>query len=433
MSKKQICTYFCLTFLMILADQALAQSSSLELVSSTPMPGTVRDVIVNDGIAYVANGIGVHAFDVSNPADPVDLGYCVTPGQALELYLEMPWLYVADGDSGVTILNAASLEIVSTVKTKDRAVDIVERDDYLFVADSDSILAIIDISVIDNPVYICCSQYHWTLLPGVSVEMGHPNQEYAFLAGCDAEGYCFIYSFELLDMDNILPVSPGPPTFGRVHELDYMGEWYLAAAEGTAQTFIIDISDPFLPINIALYGDPTETHNVIGIYFDPSVTLPGLRFYTAIGEMGIQEVYEQNVTAFDTPGFAYDLHIDGSYIFVADSSALLILHTDLLSIEDHEYSSLATLPILRQNYPNPFNPTTTIRYEIPVSGHVGLRVYNTAGQLVRTLVDHEESPGFKSAQWDGRNDHGEPVASGLYFYRLETGDYQQTRRMLLLK
>ncbi|OQY29494.1 MAG: hypothetical protein B6244_03715 [Candidatus Cloacimonetes bacterium 4572_55] len=88
---------------------------------------------------------------------------------------------------------------------------------------------------------------------------------------------------------------------------------------------------------------------------------------------------------------------------------------------------------LDQNYPNPFNPMTTIRYQLPLAGHVDLKVYNTAGQLVRTLADHEESAGFKSVQWDGRNDHGAQVASGLYFYRLETEDYQQTRRMLLLK
>lgn len=89
--------------------------------------------------------------------------------------------------------------------------------------------------------------------------------------------------------------------------------------------------------------------------------------------------------------------------------------------------------ILHQNFPNPFNPTTTIAYTVETHGHVSLRIYNTSGQLVHTLIDRNEKPGEKSVQWDGRNNHGEQVASGLYFYRLETEDYQQTRRMLLLK
>ncbi|OQY27342.1 MAG: hypothetical protein B6244_10795 [Candidatus Cloacimonetes bacterium 4572_55] len=89
--------------------------------------------------------------------------------------------------------------------------------------------------------------------------------------------------------------------------------------------------------------------------------------------------------------------------------------------------------ILEQNSPNPFNPITTIRYQLPQATHVKLEIFNTAGQLIRSLADHEESAGFKSVQWDGQNDHGAQVVSGLYFYRLETGDYEQTRRMLLLK
>ncbi|OQY25906.1 MAG: hypothetical protein B6244_14610 [Candidatus Cloacimonetes bacterium 4572_55] len=87
-----------------------------------------------------------------------------------------------------------------------------------------------------------------------------------------------------------------------------------------------------------------------------------------------------------------------------------------------------------QSYPNPFNSSATIAYRLPQAGQVSLKVYNTMGQLVRTLVDHEESSGFKSAQWDGRNDHGKQVAGGIYFYRLKTeSGFDQSKRMVLLK
>jgi hypothetical protein len=86
-------------------------------------------------------------------------------------------------------------------------------------------------------------------------------------------------------------------------------------------------------------------------------------------------------------------------------------------------------------YPNPFNPTTTIRYSIKERGHVSLKIYNVAGQLVRTLVDESQAPresGF-SAKWNGTNDTGGPVSSGVYFYKLETGGVTKTKKMVLLK
>lgn len=89
--------------------------------------------------------------------------------------------------------------------------------------------------------------------------------------------------------------------------------------------------------------------------------------------------------------------------------------------------------VLRQNFPNPFNPATTVEFALPQANPVKLRVYNVGGQLVRTLVDDYLETGFYSYRWDSRNDHGQKVASGVYFYRLEAGPYGQTRRMLLLK
>ena len=90
---------------------------------------------------------------------------------------------------------------------------------------------------------------------------------------------------------------------------------------------------------------------------------------------------------------------------------------------------------LENAYPNPFNPTTTIKYSIASAGRVSLKIYNAAGQLVRTLVDEEQAPqpeGF-SAAWDGLSDHGQSVASGVYFYKLTTKEFSDTKKMVLLK
>ena len=88
---------------------------------------------------------------------------------------------------------------------------------------------------------------------------------------------------------------------------------------------------------------------------------------------------------------------------------------------------------LAQNHPNPFNPETTVRYDLPQGGMVHLRVYALTGQVVRTLVAEERAAGSHSATWDGTNDAGRAVASGVYLYRMEAGDYRAVRKMLLIR
>ena len=94
--------------------------------------------------------------------------------------------------------------------------------------------------------------------------------------------------------------------------------------------------------------------------------------------------------------------------------------------------------LLLQNYPNPFNPETWIPYRLSEDSQVFISIYDTKGILIRTLTLGYQSAGFyqdqvRAAYWDGRNDFGEPVASGVYFYQLTTSSFQQTRRMLIVK
>ena len=94
---------------------------------------------------------------------------------------------------------------------------------------------------------------------------------------------------------------------------------------------------------------------------------------------------------------------------------------------------------LNQNYPNPFNPTTTIKYSLSSVGDgaetlpTTLRIYNVLGEVVRTLVDEPRSPGIYYQVWDGKDDQGKEVASGIYFYRLKAGKFSETKKMVLLK
>jgi hypothetical protein len=88
---------------------------------------------------------------------------------------------------------------------------------------------------------------------------------------------------------------------------------------------------------------------------------------------------------------------------------------------------------LEQNYPNPFNPETTIQYSLAKPGHVTLTVYNLMGQKVKTLIDKSQPAGKYNASWNGRNDQGNPVTTGVYFYRINSGDFNRVKKLLLLK
>lgn len=92
---------------------------------------------------------------------------------------------------------------------------------------------------------------------------------------------------------------------------------------------------------------------------------------------------------------------------------------------------------LRPNYPNPFNPETTIRFEVPAdpasNGKIALTIYNNLGMAVRSLVSGSVQPGIHTVKWDGRNDRGDQMASGIYFLRLQAGSFVQTQKMLLVR
>ncbi len=88
---------------------------------------------------------------------------------------------------------------------------------------------------------------------------------------------------------------------------------------------------------------------------------------------------------------------------------------------------------LGQNYPNPFNPTTHISYQLPTNAHVTIAVFNTNGQEIKTLVDKEMNTGYHNTIWDGTNNAGETVSSGLYIYKIKAGNFTDIKKMMLLQ
>jgi len=102
-------------------------------------------------------------------------------------------------------------------------------------------------------------------------------------------------------------------------------------------------------------------------------------------------------------------------------------------VEDGNPFNIVTTYELHQNYPNPFNPATTIKFDLPAAGYVSLKVYDNVGREVATLVDDRMDSGRHLVNWDGKNSAGQRVASGIYYYKLQTPSVTKTRKMVLVK
>jgi hypothetical protein len=118
---------------------------------------------------------------------------------------------------------------------------------------------------------------------------------------------------------------------------------------------------------------------------------------------------------------------------ISELGTYLLGKLDGLNTDLTEDPQLPLTYLLHQNSPNPFNPSTSIAFELPDAEHVSLTVYNILGQKVITLVDEYLGQGSHSVRWDGRDSRGNSASSGIYFYRLQTSEFIDTKRMVLLK
>ena len=104
-----------------------------------------------------------------------------------------------------------------------------------------------------------------------------------------------------------------------------------------------------------------------------------------------------------------------------------------LSVEEDSEGFTPSEFSLSQNYPNPFNPTTTLKYDLPEDSFVDIMVYDMLGNMVSNLINTNQSSGYKSIQWNATNNQGEPVSAGVYLYKIQAGDFVDTKKMILLK
>jgi hypothetical protein len=187
--------------------------------------------------------------------------------------------------------------------------------------------------------------------------------------------------------------------------------------------------------------DASSTVQVVGKAVDITWSLGPLdphRYDLYRGELIQDEIKNYVLIAGDlAPGEAGTIHTIDQQVELGRHYIYRLQRVDdpeLAAMSDPVYVPI-TRAELRQNYPNPFNPSTRIAFLIPEgqSQQVSLVIYNVAGAKVKTLVNGIMKPGRYESVWNGRNDRGETVGSGVYFYRLQQRNFVDTKKMILLK
>ncbi len=144
-----------------------------------------------------------------------------------------------------------------------------------------------------------------------------------------------------------------------------------------------------------------------------------------------KQPFTQIRTTHDQFG-VHDLSVRNSEILLVPTKKLMAGPSDVREIQGSDEVRPSQFS-LSQNYPNPFNPFTNFQFTLSKSGQVKIEIFNVVGQKVKTLLDRDMRPGVYVADWDGKDEKGNPVSSGIYFYRMHAGDFSDMKKMVLLK
>ncbi len=202
--------------------------------------------------------------------------------------------------------------------------------------------------------------------------------------------------------------------------------------------YSVDNLAPAVPLGLA--GEQSYTPEGLQMTWDPNIEsdLYGYRIYRGLTDDFVPGPGNFVTATPDTFSFDGGWTWDSGYFYKVsavdihgnESQYALFIPTE---VTGDDPAPLPEATFLAQNFPNPFNPITTIRFGLNEPGHISLRIYDAAGRLVTTLIDESRPAGSYTAEWNGLGDGGSRVSSGVYFYRLRTGGFLETRKMVLLK
>ena len=456
-------------------------------ISSQPTFGNAKDVVLRDTLAHIADGKGgIQTIDVSEAKSPQWLHRYAFGGTAYGLDVVgaaggARTVYIANGVGGLKTLEfttpydgilTENLSLPTNAGNFNnpleaaRCTKIRVRDGYAFVA-TETGMFVVDLAA--NTIVA-----HIPTAASVSDIALH-------------EGYTYLCAESLIVVDSRVPrqsrIVSQRDMRGSAHRVvinaNSPTHAYVAALEGGLHIF--DITEPAMPRSVGNY--PTQG-NATG------VALTGKRAYLLDNGVGVAAI---NITEPNKPklegiykddAVLIDAQASGSHLYLLDSESVQVIDTrtltttssllyrsrelqfpselkltdgvlyiaDLyqlrifrvhpegysLAVEEPTPSEWKPNPLkptpinrLSQNFPNPFNPETWIPYQLASDAKVVLHIYDAQGRHIHFQTLGHQKAGSHTAYWDGRNSVGEPVASGIYFYSLETDTFHATRKMLI--
>jgi hypothetical protein len=357
------------------------------LVGGYNTPSDAREVFIRGNRAYVADTGGLQVIDISDPTSPVPAGSFITGGAVNDVFVEGDYAFVTDYYNCLQILQVydRSMDLnnntaQSIAYTAAGTIDSL----ILSATQSDSILW--EVSTNNGQAWQVMANDVWEDVPGDSATV----MWRATLTCVEPGVYptCSALQFEV-DLQVAVLIS----NFTAVDQNDGVRlEWSISADEAIE--------------GFNIYRQ-TQSGGLGTQLNQPGLISPADRSYL---DADIQNgrSYWYTLTA---------VKVDGSEVV----SRTTRIHTRALSLA------------LYQNHPNPFNPSTTISYSLPGSLPVNLTIYNLEGKRVVTLVDGNQTGGFKELIWNGRDSAGQPVSSGIYLYRLKAGKNVITRKMVMIR
>lgn len=436
-----------------------------QLVTHYTQVGLCTDIeLMGNQIYATSHDKDLQIIDVTTPSNPSETGYYQIPGALQELSVSGNYVYLADGDQGLRIVNVSTPNNpveAGWFPMPSHALDVAVSGNLAFVANYEKGLRIIDVSDPSNPMQVSIDS---TLT--VNVIRVDAQESFAYVTGSNT-----LQIVDASDPNN--PVLTGvwvAPAW--VADVEVLGNYaYIACTNSGLQ--IVDISDPDNPTTVGGASIPGEVIDYVAVsgnyacavgfsglpaflhVFDisspsspslvgtTSINYSGPWGLTAAGTLafvanqlwGVQ-VYDfsnpsniLHVGYYDTPGRSDGVAVSGNHLYNADWFSLQILdYSDVLATNPFLEPELPDHFAFALPSPNPFNPSTTLSYELPTTSHVSLKVYDTTGRLVTTLVDGRQEAGSHQVTFDGSG-----LASGPYLAKLTAGDFAAVQKLVLLK
>ena len=435
----------------------------------------VHGVYVAGGYAYVAYGFsGLRVLDVTDPCSPEEVGFLRREregrfdvgGKVESVWVRGGYAYLLEVGGGFSVVDVSDPLYPRRVWFGSlhegyggRYAQVRVVGNYAYVIGSPDGLTILDVSDPSSPRLISSYKSPTGNVPMLRNCAYPTGMIYSalysdiFISG----NFAYLVSkrgLEVLDVSDVFhPVRVGVYEPGdEMVNVFVSGRYAYLAGQVFPEllTFhVVDISDPSQPKQVGYLSKPRAS-------LEPSL-LRGLEVqgdYAYVRELGAPKdalwvidvsdpSHPTEFGRFEFPGTDYtgsnnrqSLFMSDGYIYVANYSAgLYIFRSNLwapTAVEEQETSEPRQVS-LGGNYPNPFNRGTVIRFQVPDDGRVSLKVYDSLGREVRVLVEGRLGAGEHEVFWDGRDEGGRPVGSGVYLYRLEGKGWGKAKKMVLLR